>query len=221
MSASARPDSAVRPEFGPSLPQLLRARLGVPPLVSRAIAAALVLAAVVVALLLRGNDVPLVHRSPPVFNLRYASVLHRSPPSPGVLLDLEGRRGDLFVQSLTIRPLHLPAYRGSVSGMLPVYAEPHVRAVSRRYDGFVALEEGKARINDAPGYQVGFRARLGRRTIYGREILLVPDQPGAREGVVITVVQTHAAGAHSVDDVGAVGAIKKPLRSFRFGTEAN
>ena len=206
MSASARPDSAVRPEFGPSLPQLLRARLGVPPLVSRAIAAALILAAVVVALLLRGNDVQLVHRS---------------PPSPGVLLDLEGRRGDLFVQSLTIRPLHLPAYRGSVSGMLPVYAEPHVRAVSRRYDGFVALEEGKARINDAPGYQVGFRARLGRRTIYGREILLVPDQPGAREGVVITVVQTHAAGAHSVDDVGAVGAIKKPLRSFRFGTEAN
>jgi hypothetical protein len=211
----------VRPEYGPSLPEWLRARFGVPPLVPAAVALALVLGAALVALLLRGDDVRLVHRSAPAFNLRYAKVLHRSPPKPGVLLELEGRRGDLFLQSLTIRPLHLPAYRGAVSGLLPVYAEPHVRAVSRRYDGFVALGEGKARINDAPGYQVGFRARLGRRTIYGREILLVPDEPGAREGVVITLVQTHASGAHSVDDVGAVGALKKPFRSFRFGVEPN
>jgi hypothetical protein len=219
VSAPARPDSAVRPEFGPSLPQLLRTRFGVPPIVPTVAVAVLVLGAIVVALALRGHDVRMVHRSPPVFNLRYAKVLHRSPPHPGVLLELEGRRGDLFLQSLTIRPLHLPPYRGAVSGLLPVYAEPHVRAVSRRYDGFVALGEGKARINEAPGYQVGFRARLGRRTIYGREILLVPDEPGAREGVVITLVQTHASGAHSVDDVGAVGALKKPLRSFRFGVE--
>ena len=63
------------------------------------------------------------------------------------LWPLQSRESRL--QSLTIRPLHLPRYRGSVSGMLPVYAEPHVRAVSRRYDGFVALDEGKARINMA------------------------------------------------------------------------
>ena len=38
-------------------------------------------------------------------------------------------------------------------------------------------------------------------------------------GLVITVIQTHAAGVHSVDDVGSVGAIKKPFRSIAFGTE--
>ena len=76
-----------------------------------------------------------------------------------------------------------------------------------------------AGIRDAPGYQVGFRAKLDGRTIFGREALIVPDQPGARDGLVITVIQTHAAGVHSVDDVGSVGAIKKPFRSIAFGTE--
>src|SRR4051794_14744150 len=215
-------ESAVRPEYGPSLAQLLEARLGVPVRVASTVALALVVVAVAVALVLRGGEVAYLHSDQPVFNLRYSGgALHRSPPKPGILFQLIGRRGDLFLQSLTVRPLHLPPYRGAVSGLLPVFAEPHVRAVSRRFAGFVALDEGKARINDAPGYQVGFRARLDGRTVFGREVLLVPDEPGARDGVVITVLQTHAAGAHSVEDVGTVSAIKKPFRSFRFGTEAN
>ena len=180
------------------------------------LAAAVVAVAVVVALILRGGDIIYVHRSDPVFNLRYSGVLHRSPPRPGVLFELIGKRGDLFLQSLTVRRLHLPPYRGAVSGLLPVFAEPHVRAVSHRFRGFAELDEGKARVGGAPGYAVGFQAKLGARTIYGREVLVVPD--GERDGVVMTVIQTHASGAHTVDDVGSVGAIKKPFRSFMFGT---
>ena len=213
-------DTVVKPEFGPSLPRLLHARLGLSPRLVTALAVALVVAAVGVAFAMRPHDVHLIHRDAPVFNLRYAKVLHRMPPEPGVVLGLEGRRGDLFLQSLTIRPLRLPAYRGAVSGLLPLYSEHHIRALTKRFDGFTPLEEGKARINDAPGYQVGFQAKLGGRTVYGREVLVVPDEPGARDGVAITVLQTHAAGAHAVKDVGTVGAIKKPFRSFRFGTEA-
>jgi hypothetical protein len=215
----AASESVVRPEYGPSLPALLRARLGIPARVTTAIALVVVVGAVAAVLVLRGGDLAYVHRSAPQFNLRYASVLHRSPPKPGILMQLVGRRGKLFLQSLTVRPLRLPPYRGAVSGLLPVFAEPHVRAVSRRFEGFVALDEGKARIRDAPGYQVGFRARLDGRTVFGREVLLVPNQPGVRDGLVITVLQTHAAGAHAVDDVGTVSAIKKPFRSIAFGTE--
>jgi hypothetical protein len=204
------------------LPQLLRSRLGIPTRVTGAVALVLALAAIAFVLSGRGGEVHVVHRTPPpVFNLRYASVLHRSPARPGVLLELVGRRGNLFLQSMTVRPLHLPAYRGAVSGQLPIIAVQHARAIRRQYAGFTVLDEGKARINDAPGYQIGFRARRGERTIYGREILLLPDQPAARDGVTMTLVQTHAAGAHAVGDVGTVGAIKKPFRSFRFGTEAN
>jgi hypothetical protein len=219
---SARPESVVRPEFGPTLPQLLRARLGIPVRVTTAVALVVVAVAIVVVLASRGGEVHVIHRTPePVFNLRYAPVLHRSPPRPGVLFELVGKRGDLFLQSMTVRPLHLPPYRGAVSGDLPILAVQHARVIRRAYPGFTVLDEGKARINDAPGYQIGFRAKRDGRTIYGREILLLPNQPAARDGVTITVLQTNAAGAHSVDDVGTVGAIKKPYRSFRFGTEAN
>src|SRR3954471_22345242 len=206
------PESAVRPEYGPSLPQLLQSRFGLPVRAASAVAVTIVVVVVAAALFLRGGDVAYLHSGDPVFNLRYsADALHRSPPKPGILFQLIGRRGDLFLQSMTVRPLHLPPYRGAVSGLLPVFAEPHVRAVSRRFSDFLELDEGKARIRDAPGYQVGFRARLDGRTVFGREVLLVPDQPGAREGLVITVIQTHAAGVHVVDDVGTVGAIKKPF----------
>jgi len=217
MAETAKP--ALRPEFGPSLPQLLRARFGVPERISTAIALVAVLIAAVVVIATRNGDVHYIHRADPVFNLRYASVLHRAPARAGVLFELDGRRGSLFLQSLVIRPERLPAYRGSVSGMLPVYAAHRMEQMRRRFNGLAVLDEGKARVGGAPGYQIGFRARLGGRTVFGREVLVVPDEPGARDGVAMTVVQTHAAGAHTLDDVGNVGAIKKPFRSFRFGTE--
>ena len=211
---------SVQPQYGPALPELLRARLGVPARVTVAVAA--VVAAGLAALALSiwlGGDERYVHEGEPVFNLRYsADALHRTEV-PGVLFKLEGRRGDLFLQSMEVRPIRLPPYRGAVSGLLPIYTDRYVeRNVAPRYDGFVPLEEGKARINTAPGYQVGFKARQGERTIYGREVLLVPDEPGARDGLAITILQTNAAGAHSVEDAGNAGAIKKPFRSLRFGT---
>jgi hypothetical protein len=217
---SAGPEPLLRPEFGPSLPQLLRARLGIPVRVTIAVALVIAAGAIAVVLTGRGGELHLIHRTPPpAFNLRYANVLQPSPPRRGVLLELVGRRGNLFLQSMTVRPLHLPAYRGAVSGQLPILAVQHARVVRRAYQDFIVLDEGKARIYDAPGYQIGFRARRGSRTIYGREILLLPNRPAARDGVAITLLQTNAAGAHSVQDVGAVGALRKPFRSFAFGTE--
>jgi hypothetical protein len=218
---SAPPEPALRPEYGPALPDVLRLRLGVPRRWTYALGA-LVAAALLaggIAVWLAGDE-HYVHEGDPVFNLRYAGgAIERVDGGPGVLLRLVGRRGDLFLQSMEVRRLRLPAYRGAVSGMLPIHTDRHVATkVAPRFEGFVALEEGKARINTAPGYQIGFEARDGERKLYGREVLLVPDEPGARDGVAITIVQTNSAGAHSVEDAGAVGGIKKPYRSFRFGT---
>jgi hypothetical protein len=219
VSASREP--ALRPEYGPALPDLLRTRLGVPRGVTYVLAA--IAAAGLLALgftVAVAGDERYLHEGEPVFNFRYAAdALSRETGRDGMLVRLEGRRGDVFLQSMEVRRLRLPPYRGAVSGQLPIFTDRHVAAqVAPRFDGFVALEEGKARINTAPGYQIGFRAREGDRTLYGREVLLVPDEPGARDGVAITIVQTNAAGAHAVEDAGAVGAIKKPFRSFRFGT---
>jgi len=219
--ASVSP-SPVKPEFGATLPELLGDRVRRPRLAAGAVLAVLALAVLAGWLAFGGDDdIRVVHRRPaPVFNLRHAPALRQVEPRAGELLRLEGRRGDLFVQSFVVRPLRLPAYLGGASGFLPVYAARYMPRVQRRYTAFTSLDEGKARINEAPGYAIGFRARLGERTLWGREILLLPDEPGAREGVALEVLQTPSAGANRSADVGAVGAVKKPLRSFRFGTEA-
>jgi len=219
--AAARP-TPVKPEFGPALPELLGKRVRRPRLLVGVLLGLVALAALGAYLAFGGDDdVRVVHREPgPVFNLRHAPVMKQVPPRSGELLRLEARRGDLFVQSFVVRAVTLPAYAGEASGFLPIFAARYVPGLRRRYAGFVGLDEGKARVNEAPGYAIGFRAKLGERTLWGREILLLPDEPGVREGVALELLQTPAAGANRAGDVGAVGAVKKPLRSFRFGTDA-
>src|SRR4051812_36357251 len=114
-------DPLVRPEYHPTLPDLLERRLGVPRRAAYAAAAVvLVVAAIAVVLALRGGDTHYVRRTPPVFNLRWSpDALKRTAPARGWLFALEGRRRGLLVQSLGVRALRLPAYRGAISGMLP------------------------------------------------------------------------------------------------------
>jgi len=216
------PTSSVKPDFGPTLPDLLQRRLGLgrPRLVLGVAAAALLVVAGAVYLLTRGDDdVSVIHRGAPVFNFRHAKVLAPVAPDAGGLLKISSSRGSVFLQSFAVRPLHLPRYRGQTSGLLPLYATRYSEALARKYRGFDALAEGKARVNGIPGYTVAFKAKLGSRNLYGRDYLLVPANPlGAREGVILTLLQTPAAGANNADLVGTVGALKKPLRSFRFGT---
>jgi hypothetical protein len=217
-------DPLVRPEYGPSLPAWLEARFRVPRRATFAVVVALlVLAAVVVVLATRGGDTRYVNHAEPVFNLRYApDALRHDPPPPGWSLVLDAHRGGKFVQSLAVRRLTLPAHAGGVSSFLPVYADAYERALGRTLTGFKTVDEGKARINDAPGYQITYTAERDGRTVFGRDVLLVPeDVPGAREGAVMRLLQTHAAGVHDARLVGTVGAIKKPYRSFRFGTETS
>jgi hypothetical protein len=217
-------DPLVRPQYGPSLPALLEARLGVPRRTTVAAGVALLVVAGVIALLAtRGGDTRYLHKSDPVFNLRYAAdALRRPPPPPGWMLVLDASRGGKFVQSLGLRRLTLPPHAGGVSAFLPIYADAYERALGRTLTDFQAVDEGKARINDAPGYQVTYSAKRDGRTVFGRDVLLVPkDVPGARDAVVMRLLQTHAAGVHDARFVGTVGAIKKPYRSFRFGTDTS
>jgi hypothetical protein len=187
--------------------------------------AALVVAAAVLAIALTASssDTRYVNDGVPVFNLRYSeSALRHPAPPPGWSLVLEAQRGGKFVQSFAVRRLTLPAHRGGISGFLPVYADAYERALARRLPAFTPVDEGKARINGAPGYQVTYTTRRDGRTVFGRDVMLVPeDVPGAREGAVLRLLQTHAAGVHDARFVGTAGAIKKPYRSFRFGTDTS
>ena len=209
----------VRPGFGPTLLELAR-RWGRAAQAGLLAAGALLVAGLVFVGLggASARDVSVVVRTPRAFNFAHAPRLE-AVARPGTLAAVEDRRGSLFVQGFAVRALTLPPYRGAASGTLPVYADGYLRALRERYTGLHLVAEGKARVNAVPGYQVVFRARLGRRLLYGRHILLLPDVDGAREGVVLELEATPASGTPNAGATGAVGGLKKALRTFRFGTE--
>jgi hypothetical protein len=209
----------VRPEYGPGALALIRRRVG--PRGLRAAAAAAVLLVLVLAVLIAraGDGLKLLeHRSAPQFTLLYPpGQVHRVPPQQGELLRLTSRRGALRM-AVTVRRLTLPAYRGSVAGVLPVYADRQIAPLAATLPGFRALTDGKARINDAPGYQLRYRyGPPGRRTL-GIDVFVVPAD-GDRDGVLLRYRQTnppHRLGGPGKD---LVKATRKAFRSFRFGLD--
>lgn len=212
--------AAVLPEHGPPLPELVPARarraLGV--------VVALIALAIAVVLLKPSDDgVDVVRRAPVAFNLRHPADLKAVAPRAGEILRLEKSANGKFVQSFAVLALALPAYKGDVGGILPVVADAETRALRERYASFELVEEGKARINEVPGYQVVFRARLGTRRLYGRLVMLpelLEDGPAApRRGVRLLLESTPAAGVGRAEDVGVRGLNKRPFRTFRFGTK--
>lgn len=211
--------SAVKPQYGPSLVQMLAPR----PLVVRAaaavLAALLVAAVVIVALRSRADETFVLEHQPVTYNLVYGPQFQRVQES-GALLALRNTRNGLFLDSYVLRDLSLPPYRGAAGGMLPVYANGYINKLRRRYRGFQFVSEGRTRINNGIGYEVTFRSKLGARTLYGRHLLLVEDQPdGLRRGVIIELESTAAAGTPNAEEIGNHGALKSPLRSFRFGAD--
>lgn len=210
----------IKAEYGPTLPQLLAPRHLAVRIAAAVAAIAILLAAVAIALASRPDETAVVIRQPITFNL-----VHGPQWTPveraGTLVALrhESPRG-LFLDSYTVRSLTLPPYRGAASGMLPVYADGYRRALSRRYAEFELVGEGRTRINNAVGYEVTFRAMRRGRRLYARHYLLVEEQPeGQRRGVVLEIESTPSAGTPNADEIGNHGALKTPLRSFRFGED--
>ncbi len=218
---------SVRPEFGPALPELLAPRIGMSP--GRLRVVLLVLAALLVGaflvrrvLLQRTTPLPndvLVTR-PVAFTLGYRDGLEQVRSAPGEALRLQTPAGSLLPERFTASPLGLPPYRGEQAGVLSVVAARDVARLRQAFpDGFRFRGDGRVRINELPGHQVLFQTRLAGRTTYGKRFFLLPDEPGARRGVIVTLLSSRSPAIPSVRRVGAVGLLKSPLRSFRFGTE--
>ena len=74
--------------------------------------------------------------------------------------------------------------------------------------------DGKARVNEATGYQILYQARIGGRTTYGRRVLVVPDvenAPPPRAGMDLDLRAARSPAVPNVDAVGRNGALKLPL----------
>ena len=215
--------SVVREEFGPTLPELLGARLRVPArTIWRVLAAAGVVVVLVLAWLVFVRGAPgqsgVVVRGPVTFNLIHTDALHKVAPRKGEVLRLQTSAGP--PQSFAVRPLRLAPYKGDVSATLTLLSARLIRQMSAQYPGFLWRGDGRVNINQQPGYQIVFQARIGGHTTYGKRVLLVaaPDPPPST-GLDITMLSERSPAIPRADAVAANGPLKTPFRSVRFGTK--
>lgn len=212
----------VRPGFGETLPALLRRSRGVPERVTVGAAVAVVVLAVAFLALRDPLDgkAQRIHRGTPVFNTLYREELVRPAlPRGDELQRYEARRGGVALR-VTVRPVRLPAYRGDVAGVLPVLLERHADLLEAELPRFRILSEGRARINTAPGYEIAYRYGTGERRSSGQDVVVVaPDEPGSRDGVLISLRQEATGPYRRRAARPAIRAMKSVFRSFKYGDD--
>lgn len=244
----APPSAPAEPDYGPSLPEIVRPWLRArPPWQRLAIGAAvLLLLAGIVALVIRSEAADGSYQqteadarerglNPIEFHFDHSRKLELSKPD-GAYVRAERRRDGELVGSITVSPFRLERREGFIAGYLPLVATDLQRQAARRYDHFRLQFEGRARVNEVEGYQFAFTARLARagggdpRQLFGRIVVLPepydyeePEQehpPGQNptRGLMITMLATTLDEPDSPTRVGDEGILQKPFRSFRFGS---
>ncbi len=236
---------AGEPNYGPSLPELLRPRLRALPRwqrVALGLALALLLAGFAFMAAGERGSVKTYRQSaeaaasrglPPIpFEFDHSSKMSISHPS-GAYVRAERLINSTLSGRFTVSPFRIGRQPGLIPGFMPIVATRYEREAARRYDRFRLAFEGRARVNEAEGYQFAFTARLNRqgkppRQLFGRVVMLPepydPSDPGApypegespTRGVMITMLATTLDNVPSATRVGDEGILQRPFRSFRF-----
>jgi hypothetical protein len=210
----------LKPQYGPTLGQLLAPRWRSSPrwLRGALIGAVLALAALVAAVVLTLLPASYSHPAPPSFSFTYRG-LYRTKPPAGAYVSLQRRQSGTLTDSFTVWPLQLPPYQGSPGAELPLIASAYIAGLERRERDFVLLGEGRTKVNGVNGYSVFYTRRLAGELMDGRDVLLVGESPGARRGVRITMLTApeDETQVKSALEVGNSGLLKRPLHGFELG----
>jgi hypothetical protein len=211
----------MKPQYGPTLGRLLSPRWhAASPLARWAVIAAgtgLLTLLLIAGLTLENASYSHGGRVP--FSFSYRS-LYRVAPEGGEYVKMQRRYPDGRLEdSLAVGPLSLPPYSGALSGELPVYAAGYINALRLRHARFALSGEGKTKVNTVPAYAIFYTTVVEGRTMWGRDILLLPERRGAREGVDIMMLTSPKANSQvdSPSEVGSEGVLSRPLRTFSIG----
>lgn len=208
----------LKPEYGPTLGELLAPRWHAASRLVRALVVAMGvgLLALAVGAALTLENAHYSHGGPVPFSFSYRG-LYRTAPALGEYVQVRSPARGPLRNSFAVGPLRLPPYTTSLSAELPLYAASYIAGLHHRYTGFVLRGEGKTRVNTVPAYTVAYTAQIAGRTVYGRDILLLPERPGARAGVHIVMLSSPSPQAASPLLVGTAGVLERPLETFTFG----
>jgi hypothetical protein len=212
----------IKREYGPTLGRLLSPwwRRVSRPVRALVIGGALALLVALVALALTLENARYSHGDPVPFSFSYRG-LYSVTPDPGGYVKVQSRWPNGSVKySFAVDPLRLPRYSGALLGELPIYVTSYIHALSRDSEKFALRGEGKTRIsNTLTGYQVAYSEELDGQEMYARNVLLLPERPGVRDGVIVEMLTSPAANAqlNSPLEVGETGILLRPLKNFAFG----
>jgi hypothetical protein len=214
----------VKPEYGPTLPELVQSRVVRLPGHLRGGLIAVALAVVVVAgiVITRGGaSVLSVRAGSTSFGFSYESMRREATP-PGQFALLAARRGSRLIARIEVGPLDLPAYTGFMSGLEPVVAANAIRSLAAHTPGFVLQSEGPTSVNGLAGYNFTYTRPLDGATYFGRVILLTPQYSADRRGLTIAMLaepvlegvigpgRAALAGALYEPGQGGVGVLFQP-----------
>jgi hypothetical protein len=217
----------VEERFEPTLPQLIVPRIDRVPTIARRIGLAvlILIAAVIVALLLRGGKAAFTHKGPPAtFKVTWTPALTRQPNPPGALLLLAQHDARGLVASFEVTPLALPRYAGEVSGLLPVVAINYEHRLEQRYGPvvFTPGSLGRTRIINTPAFTFSYSRVIHGVTYFGRFVFITPALSGDRSGLLLSLLQRDdslAAGTAPAeptpDAVGTRAPLQEPLVHLR------
>jgi hypothetical protein len=217
------PEPLVLPEFRPTLPDLARARFGWRERTTIALLVAALVLAGIALLVVRprvDNVTQYVHHGDPTFNLVYNdNRLHQAAPQGNELVRLKGRRGRMEV-TIAVAPLRLPPAQGDIAhGVLPVFASRHVEDLRAQYGSFELRQEGRARVNGAPGYEVRFATGPPGHKTFGNDLMILPTEEDAAGALLVTSRRT-IDGSLTLGkrEASLYNAAAKAYRSFKYGT---
>lgn len=207
----------LKPQYGPTLGKLLepRWRSSAPAMRAVVVAGGIALLALAVGVVLSLLDAGYSHGGRVPFSFKYKG-LYRTATEPGDYVTLVRTSHGLLEDSYAVAPLALPPYRGEASGELPVFATGYTRTLAGRLSRFRLEGEGKTRISSTlAGYDVLYTALVDGRTMYGRNVMLLPGGHGVREGVVLEMLSSEPATISL--PVASSGVLETPLKTFSFG----
>jgi hypothetical protein len=182
-----------------------------------------VMAAVAVVALLAGAALTLenaqyAHGGAVPFSFSYRD-LYRTVPAPGEFVRVQNASRGRLSNAFAAGPLLLPRYSVPLNVEFPLYATSYIQRLSHRVEGFALLGEGETKINGVPAYDILYDARVDGQTMYGRDILLLPERHHPRAGVYITMLSSPATnpGVTSPMQVGTIGLLELPIETFTIG----
>ena len=214
------PAVPLKSEYGPTLGELLSPRWRRAARAARAplLAAALLLLLLLAAAVARFLPPTLSYSGSRSFSFSYSG-LYRAPPPPGDSVLVRRPRAGRPQASFAVAPLLLAPYRGEPGAALALYATDYIRRLRGSYRGFALRGEGWTQVDSVSPYavyNVFFTADLRGQPTYGREVLILPEHPGARAGVSISMLSRVGAEKQVTSPLllGTKGALAAPLTSF-------